>query len=90
MRRSQDSLAENNSKSTLHLIEALYEEIDDRMGAMNITEISDSSRFEYADQIFAYAGLSPSTYQSGQLTTEVLGIFEKLFLSIKNSFYEFF
>ena len=87
MRRSQGSLAGTNSKSTLHLIEALYEEIDDRMGAMNITEISDFSRFEYADQIFSYAGLSPSTYQSGQLTTE---IFEKLFLSIKNSFYEFF
>ena len=90
MRRSQDSLAENNSKSTLHLIEVLYKEIDDRMDAMIIIEIGDFSHFENADQILVYAGLSPSAYQSGQLTTEVLEIFKILFLSIHNSFYEFF
>ena len=38
-----------------------------RMGAMIIAEIGDFSRFDNADQILAYAGLSPSTYQSGQL-----------------------
>lgn len=39
-----------------------------RMGAMILAEIGDFSRFETSDQILAYAGLSPSTYQSGQLT----------------------
>ena len=38
-----------------------------RMGAMIIAEIGDFSRFDSADQILAYAGMSPSTYQSGQL-----------------------
>ena len=38
-----------------------------RMGAMIIAEIGDFSRFDSADQILAYAGISPSTYQSGQL-----------------------
>ena len=38
-----------------------------RMGAMIIAEIGDFSRFESPDKILAYAGLSPSTYQSGQL-----------------------
>lgn len=38
-----------------------------RMGAMIIAEIGDFSRFDSADKILAYAGISPSTYQSGQL-----------------------
>ena len=38
-----------------------------RMGAMIIAEIGDFNRFESPDKILAYAGLSPSTYQSGQL-----------------------
>ena len=38
-----------------------------RMGAMILAEIGDFSRFNNADQILAFAGLSPSTYQSGQL-----------------------
>lgn len=38
-----------------------------RMGAMILTEIGDFSRFNSPDKILAYAGLSPSTYQSGQL-----------------------
>ena len=38
-----------------------------RMGAMIIAEIGDLSRFDSPDKILAYAGLSPSTYQSGQL-----------------------
>lgn len=38
-----------------------------RMGAMIIAEIGDFSRFDSADKIQAYAGMSPSTYQSGQL-----------------------
>jgi len=40
-----------------------------RMGAMILAEIGDFDRFESPDQILAYAGLSPSTYQSGQLTS---------------------
>lgn len=39
-----------------------------RMAAMIIAEIGDISRFSSPDQILAYAGMSPSTYQSGQLT----------------------
>ncbi|ETT07437.1 transposase [Fusobacterium sp. CM21] len=37
------------------------------MGAMIIAEIGDFHRFDSADKILAYAGMSPSTYQSGQL-----------------------
>lgn len=40
-----------------------------RMGAMILAEIGDFSRFDSPDKILAYAGLSPSTYQSGQLTS---------------------
>ena len=36
-----------------------------RMGAMILAEIGDFDRFESPDKILAYAGLSPSTYQSG-------------------------
>lgn len=39
-----------------------------RMGAMILAEIGDFSHFDSPDKILAYAGLSPSTYQSGQLT----------------------
>ena len=38
-----------------------------RMGAMIIAEIGDFSRFDSPDKILAYAGMSPSIYQSGQL-----------------------
>lgn len=41
--------------------------LKNRMGAMILAEIGDFSRFDNPDQILAYAGLSPSTYQSGQL-----------------------
>ena len=37
------------------------------MGAIILAEIGDFSRFDSPDKILAYAGLSPSTYQSGQL-----------------------
>ena len=39
-----------------------------RMAAMILAEIGDFSRFDSPDQILAYAGMSPSTYQSGQLS----------------------
>ncbi len=38
-----------------------------RMGAMIIAEIGDINNFSSPDKILAYAGLSPSTYQSGQM-----------------------
>ena len=38
-----------------------------RMGAMILAEVGDFERFDNADKILAYAGLSPSMYQSGQL-----------------------
>ena len=41
--------------------------INYRMGAMILAEIGDFERFDSPDKILAYAGLSPSTYQSGQL-----------------------
>ena len=37
-----------------------------RMGAMIIAEIGDFNRFTSPDKILAFAGLSPTTYQSGQ------------------------
>ena len=39
-----------------------------RMGAMILAEIGDFSRFDSPDNILAYAGMSPSIYQSGQLS----------------------
>ena len=41
--------------------------IANRMGAMILAEIGDFSRFDSPDKLLAYAGLSPSTYQSGKL-----------------------
>lgn len=41
-------------------------DISYRMGAMIIAEIGDFSHFDSSDKILAYAGMSPSTYQSGQ------------------------
>ncbi len=38
-----------------------------RMGAMILAEVGDFSRFDSPDKLPAYAGVSPSTYQSGQL-----------------------
>ena len=41
--------------------------IGQNLGAMIIAEIGDFSRFDTPDKILAFAGCSPSTYQSGQL-----------------------
>lgn len=38
-----------------------------RMGAMILAEAGYLSRFDSPDKLLAYAGMSPSTYQSGQL-----------------------
>lgn len=37
------------------------------MGSMIIAEVGDFNRFDSPDKLLAYAGLSPSTYQSGKL-----------------------
>ncbi len=42
-------------------------DISYRMGAMILAEIGDFSRFDSDDKILAYAGMPPSTYQSGKL-----------------------
>ncbi|BAK97293.1 putative transposase for insertion sequence element [Oscillibacter valericigenes Sjm18-20] len=42
--------------------------IGTRMGAMILAEVGDFSHFNSPDKVLAYAGLSPFTYQSGQLT----------------------
>ena len=38
-----------------------------RMAAMILAEVGDFTRFVSPDKLLAYAGMSPSTYQSGQL-----------------------
>ena len=38
-----------------------------RMGAMILAEVGDFSNFDSPDKILAYAGLSPTTYESGKL-----------------------
>ena len=43
--------------------------INYRMGAVILAEIGDFSRFDSPNKILAYAGLSPSVYQSGKLTS---------------------
>lgn len=41
--------------------------INYRMGEMIIAEIGDFDRFDSPDKMLAYAGMSPTTYQFGQL-----------------------
>lgn len=43
--------------------------IGTRMGAMILAEVGDFFRFESPDKVLAYAGLSPSTYQSDSSRT---------------------
>ncbi len=38
-----------------------------RMAAMILAEVGDFTRFDSPDKLLAFAGMSPSTYQSGQL-----------------------
>ena len=58
-------------------VQSLMEELDSpittipglgfRMAAMILAEVGDFTRFSSPDKLLAYAGMSPSTYQSGQL-----------------------
>ena len=54
-----------------------------RMGAMILAEVGDFKRFDNADKILAYAGLSPSTYQSGQLDSSHL---QTNFVALKSAY----
>lgn len=65
--------------------------INYRMGAMILAEIGDFSRFDSPDKILAYAGMSPSTYQSGNLKIVIPiwknvahAIFDTLFIMQRN------
>lgn len=51
----------------IHFPILMIPSISYRMGAMILAEIGDFNRFDSADKILAYAGMFPSTYQSGQL-----------------------
>ena len=59
----------NEIMDSLHSPITTIPGLKNRMGAMILAEIGDFTRFDSPDQILAYAGLSPSTYQSGQLTS---------------------
>ena len=58
----------NSIMDEIHSPIATIPGIGTRMGAMILAEVGDFRNFDSADKILAYAGLSPSTYQSGQLT----------------------
>ena len=71
--RELDSEIQEIEKAIVKIMDTLHSPIlsipgiNYRMGAMILAEIGDFSRFSSPDKILAYAGLSPSTYQSGQL-----------------------
>lgn len=56
-----------SSMESLHSPITTIPGIGFRMGAMILAEVGDFSRFDSPDKVLAFAGLSPSTYQSGQL-----------------------
>ena len=58
----------NSIMDTVHSPITTIPRIGNRMGAMILAEVGDFAKFESSDKILTYAGLSPSTYQSGQLT----------------------
>ena len=72
--RELDAEIEEIEKEISSIMDEVYSPITTipgigtRMGAMILAEIGDFHNFDSADKILAYAGLSPSTYQSGQLT----------------------
>ena len=71
--QSLDAEVEEIEKEISALMEEIHSPITTipgmgiRMGAMILAEIGDFSSFDSADKILAYAGMSPSMYQSGQL-----------------------
>jgi len=71
--RELDAEIEEIESAIQHIMDKIHSPITTipgigtRMGAMILAEVGDLSRFDSPDKILAYAGLSPSTYQSGQL-----------------------
>ena len=65
-RSSVGSVMPAKSLELQHTIRLIRELV--RMGAVILAEIGDFSRFDSPDKILAYAAMSPSTYQSGQLS----------------------
>ena len=73
----QAIMDELNSPITEKQIQAIMDELNSpittipgvgfRMAAMILAEVGDFTRFDSPDKLLAYAGMSPSTYQSGQL-----------------------
>ena len=58
----------NSTMDEIHSPITTIPGIGTRMGAMILAEVGDYHNFDSADKILAYAGLSPSIYQPGQLT----------------------
>lgn len=58
----------NSIMDEIHSPVTTIPSIGTQMGAMILAEVGDFSNFESADKILGYAGMSQSTYQSGQLT----------------------
>jgi len=71
--RELDAEIEEIESAIRHIMDQLHSPITtipgigNRMGAMILAEVGDFSRFDSPDKVLAYAGLSPSTYQSGQM-----------------------
>jgi len=71
--RELDAEIEEIESAIQHIMDEIHSPITTipgigfRMGAMILAETGDFSRFDSPDKVLAYAGLSPSTYQSGQL-----------------------
>lgn len=68
--RELDAEIEQSETAIQVIIDELHSPIPGigyRMGAMILAEVGDLSRFDSPDKLLDYAGMSPSTYQSGQL-----------------------
>lgn len=71
--REMDAEIEEIESTIQHIMDEIHSPITTipgigfRMGAMILAETGDFSSFDSPDKVLAYAGLSPSTYQSGQL-----------------------
>lgn len=59
------------------------------MGAIFIAKISDLSRFDSPDKLLAYAGLSPSAYQSGQLDSAYLHMKKRVSKYLRYAFIQY-
>ena len=77
IRELDDEIVEDEIVEIEEQIQAIMDELNSpittipglgfRMAAMIFAEVGDFNRFDSPDKLLAYAGMSPSTYQSGQL-----------------------